>query len=505
MKPSSQDALKSKPKLTAKQRQAQRKRQKSERGRAFRKRQAQRVHYDLVLLGAGVVGMYVALMLKERASEASILLIDQNPYPGKRFLATGNGRCNLAQRGAKASDYLSLKCSDDPLDSVSTFLKQTDAFDVEQLFETAPDQVLERFFFRHGILLREEEARLYPASFHAPSLVDYLTRCILDSKIECLMNTHCLDFQHEAKDQPISLSLKPVDEGETYEILCDRLVIATGGLAQEALGSGASMLEKLKKQCAWISPKPGLCPLCSPDVPKESSGLRLKACGFLMQDEIRSSHGEFLITDYGISGIASMDLSLAYARGQIKGTRGQIKGTSSIQVSKDWSRLFCDDTEFEGPLLLLDLFSDLDAAVLALAKEEKTDWSALLPRSLHLHLSHCAQKLIERPKALELLKSLAEQTGLSDPHLSRVRLAYYLLLRRWPLRISGTLGFDRAQLMLGGITLSNLANDLSLKMDPRVYLAGELLDLSGPCGGYNLLLCFLMAQKVAASLIEKGL
>lgn len=296
-----------------------------------------------------------------------------------------------------------------------------------------------------GVVLRIENNGYYPLSLHAPSLVEYLETTLLQRE----------NFRHQRKK--VTSYWERGDEwylkadGDIHGPY-DYLVIATGGLSLPASGSDGSFLTELKRHgYSVVDPRPGLLPL------------KVKPLGH---------------------GIPNPKLHGVRVKGNIRLTVGEKKW------SEDGEVLFRKD-DLSG-IVMFDAESEL--AHLGFPKNAvlEIDLVPTIPESeLRRFLKERGSLSIEERLMALFPKSLARALEV-DAHDSEERLLG--LIKRLPFRpIGPSGGFKESQITIGGISLSQLNPDLSSKIENHVHFLGEIVDIDGKCGGFNLAWCLISA------------
>lgn len=220
-----------------------------------------------IIIGAGASGLAAAISLKQRLASEKVIILERLSSAGKKILATGNGRCNLTNRYA------------DGYDEVKAFFKNI------------------------GLMLCEEEqGRIYPYSLKAETVLDILLEACHNLNIKIITDCEVTEIE---KDLTVH-SPKGVFKA-------DNIIVATGGKAQKNLGSdgsGYTLLKKLGHSTTDLTP--ALVQLTSSSkYPRAIKGTRTR-CDLKIELDGRiegEEHGEILFTDYGLSGIAAMNLS----------------------------------------------------------------------------------------------------------------------------------------------------------------------------------------------------
>lgn len=388
---------------------------------------------DVIVIGAGAAGLAAAVKAGERGKH--VLLLEKAERPGRKIYASGNGRCNLMNSGRP-------RYYGDPEFAAS-------------ILRRCSNDELKSFFQHYGLHLTEEdEGRIYPFSFQSSSVVSTLKNALAITGVTLIVNEEVLNVCHNK-----GLFKVNVKSGDTYS--ADRLIIACGGAAQPKLGGntdGYRMLTSLGHSLIPI--KPSLVPfITEPKCIAGLSGIRIRCSITLFSDnnQIHEENGEVLFTDYGISGICIMQCA-----------RFAGKGLTFLQLN-----------------LLKDAFESKDSCLKEL-RRRKTLFSNLSPLCL-------LNGILPERMAFAVLKQAdvplrGETAGkTSDKLLQRivdVGFAYRI-------NITGNRGFEYAQVTAGGIECSEFnPSTLESRILPGLYAAGEVLNVDGDCGGFNLMFAF---------------
>ena len=381
---------------------------------------------DLLIVGGGAAGLMAAICAKEENPSCRVAMIEGGERVGKKLLSTGNGRCNLTNVNALPADYAPAK--------------------VERVFsQLPPDQVMEKFE-EMGLLLRVEDAgRVYPISDAASSVLDTLR--LTAAHLSVVERTN---FSVENAKRTRNGFLLTSADGQKIE--GKRLILSCGGKAA-AKFTGYGIAEQLGHSVTEL--KPALLPLkCDVSSLKGLNGVRVKGVVSLFEGKtlVHREEGEILFKDFGLSGIAVFNLSRFFARRNGK-----------CEVEMD----------------LLPQMSDMDAESYLLARAKSLAWRDA--DGFFLGMFH-------KNIGMNLLKSAGISGGkVGDiPKVTLQSLARQL--KRWRVSVTDTQGgFQSAQVTVGGVPLCEVdENTLASKKCPGLYLAGEVLDVDGPCGGYNL-------------------
>lgn len=399
------------------------------------------------IIGGGASGMMAALTAAEQ-SDHQVILFERQSRVGKKLLATGNGRCNLTNLNTGDGFYHGA--------SVSFAAPALEAF--------PPEKTLE-FFRSFGLLtVAEPSGRVYPYSDQANSVVDVLRFALSRSNIELETSCEITSVKYENG----VFSLKSSDK--TFSV--DRLIVTAGGLAGTKLGgslSGYQLLRSLGHHCTKLYPS--LVQLKTEDMlVKSLKGVRAQARVRLLQHEsmLAESKGEVQFTEYGVSGPAVFEISRAASCAE---------GDCTVQFD-----------------LLPDCKGDelLSALCLRIAAQPSLTCDDLLTGFLHNRLGRV------------LLRYAGVSGTLTLSELPWVQLSAICdAVHCFELPVIGTMGMDCAQVTAGGICTEEFEpKTLQSRIVPGLYAAGEVLDIDGDCGGYNLQWAWA-SGRLAGQLLEK--
>lgn len=241
------------------------------------------------IIGSGCSAIYLACILKAKDFKNDVSLLDINFIPGKKFLITGNGRCNLANTLVTNDSYNN--------DQTKKIIGNTPAKDIIS------------FLGEVGILTRDLGNLIYPFSLSAQDYLSQLIRFLKERNTKFINDFNVLDYQETNK------GIKIIGKEKCY--VFDKVIIATGGLSKINLKQRTNMFNILKTHKYSISPvKPGLNPIKSIENVKSLENLRAKGDVKLFIDnkEIYKESGEVQFKKDGLSGIAIFNCSSVIAR-----------------------------------------------------------------------------------------------------------------------------------------------------------------------------------------------
>ena len=366
-----------------------------------------------------------AIEAKRTDSSKSVTVLEHLSRVGKKILATGNGRCNLGNLNADTHSY-------------------TNAAFVSKVMKKYNAQSLVEFFESMGLYTRaDSEGRLYPLSNTAASVLDALrfeceklgVKIICDYKVTAVKKSDGFIINNEMK--------------------CKSLILACGGKAAPAQGSdgsGYSLLKSLRHSVTPLSPC--LVQLLT-DTAKTKALKGVRASATLTLSTGGSARGEILFTDYGVSGIAAMDLS----------------------------RYVIPDKKAE---ILIDLLPDytLEQTKEIIIKTVRHN-PGLPAESLLGGLMHKAIGTAVIKSALGFLPKTAAEIGTKQAGIIAAEIKNFALI------LKGTKGFNDAQVTKGGAAVKEFdAHTMESERHNGLYACGEILDVDGACGGFNLAFAF---------------
>lgn len=418
---------------------------------------------DLVILGGGASGLMAAVSAARFIPGKNISILERGPRVGKKLLVTGNGRCNLTNLELDFSRYHGAP----------------ESF-VSAVFSQLPPKETLSLFGRLGLLYREEgQGRCYPYGGQASAVLDVLRRYLEGRNVE----ERCQTSVEAVKRKPSGYELKT----SGGVVFAKRLILASGGRAMPSSGSDGSGLKLAASLGLKASePFPSLAPVrAASPVLKAVKGLRCRGRASLLADRktVKQETGEIQFTDQGLSGICILNLSRL--------------------VGEFFSHRTVNRHKTEKVELSLDLVPDLDYSSLL------SFLQALLHGQPRLPVEQLLSGIVNKRVGLALLKQLMP-SALSRPcgSLSPSELKTICrTVKDWRFSPTGTLGWQQAQSTAGGLLSSQFESaTLESKGLPGLYACGELLDIDGDCGGYNLQWAwssgFVAGKSAAVSLLS---
>lgn len=404
--------------------------------------------FTTTIIGGGAAGLFAAARL---STSQDVLLLERGERLGKKLSATGNGQGNITNLSLSGDCYFS----------------QTSlcALDLQTLLDSYPASSIREFFASLGVLtIADDRGRVYPASRQASSLTDALRFQL--ARLGTSVQTGARVTSIEKSGEEFIITAERNGEKEVYR--SQNVVVCTGGKAAKNFGTDGSAyalvqvlghsvtalypsLVQLKTDTAYI---------------KALKGIRAADIGVTAtwtergEQKTQSLRGDVIFTDYGVSGDAIFRIS-AYLTHLL---------------------------EQNGAVLSLDLLPTFTKEEVEHALSEKQKNYPDIP--FGELLCGMVNNQIARAVARRVSSQSVEQLA--------------TLVKAFSLPVLGSLGFDYAQVTKGGVPLCELDENLQSKKVKGLYLAGEILDIDGACGGYNLHLAFATANLVCDALENKS-
>ncbi len=384
--------------------------------------------YDVAILGGGASGMMAAI---HAAMEGvTVVILECNDSLGRKLLATGNGRCNFSNVIVDETGYLS------------------DDIFVNTLFEGfSGDDTLD-FFMNIGIIPIVKDGRLYPSSNQANSILTALTNQIKQLGIEVRNNfkVQKVDFE----------TMYKVTSSEGRSIIAKTVVLAMGGKASEIRGSNGDGYFYAQKFGHTVEDLyPALVPLVigkfDPILSAAGSRCPCRASLFIDDYCIASEEGELQITSTGLSGIMIFQLSNIAAE--------ELDIGNDVVIELDFIPHIAPE---DFAHYLIDMTNNMPRVTI------QNFLKGILPEAIATALFPDSFKTLA-----QIDENLFEEICLS--------------IKEYRTRITDTAGFKAAQVTGGGISLDEIdPKTCESKLQLGFYITGEIMDVNGLCGGYNL-------------------
>ena len=404
--------------------------------------------WDLVVIGAGAAGMMAAITAAREGKK--VCIIEKLDKAGKKLFATGNGKCNFT------NETMHSDCYHGDTEFIKYVLNQ---FSVSECL---------KFFHSIGVYPKNKNGYFYPNSEQASSVVNALLFEIERLGIKISYETmvkEILPHEHEVC----------ISTNKGY-YLAKNLVIATGLLASPKLGSDGSLFDVIKSLGHRFAPiLPALCGFyCKGMKFKQVSGVRAHGTVSAYIDGIKYAEdtGEIQFTDYGLSGIPVFQISRFLSKGLYEKKKVEIK----INLLPDFDRENLREELNYRKTIGANMTSD-----------------ALLNGIVHHKLSDMILDKAGVDNKIYL-------SSLSEKEMQRIAE----LLQEITVTVTNYRDFEFAQVCTGGIPVSDVNNlTLESKFAPNIYFAGEILDVDGICGGYNLHFAWATGYIAGKAISEK--
>lgn len=397
----------------------------------------------VIVVGGGASGMIAAI---QASNNHEVILLETNDKCGKKILLTGNGKCNYWNSDIKTDNYNTDDCN--RLEKIICENNQTEVLS---------------FLESIGIYPKIKNGYYYPYSNQASSVRTLLlnemekrgVKIVYTSKVESTIK------------KETGFVVKTVDK----EFICDKVILATGSCACPKTGSDGTGYDLAKSLGHHINlVTPSLVQLKGNESYfKEWDGVRCdsKVTLYIEDKIVKEEVGEIQLTDYGISGICTFNISgLA---------------TKSLELNKRVS-------------VCINFLPSVDNFY---------EWFTKRNNNIP---NHTVEELLESVLPYKLMFVLLNKAGINRSDFwndlseyKKRKLAS--VIENFELEITGYHSFDRAQVATGGVSLTEVnPNTMESSIIPGLYLVGELLDVDGKCGGFNLAFAFITGYLAGRSI-----
>lgn len=401
------------------------------------------------IIGAGASGVFAALILKQNYIDTTV--IERNANALKKIYATGNGRCNFTNRNVSYKNYH----GENPKFTISA-IKKFDNYDVIEFFNDMGIPEVEL-----------ENGKIFPKSLQASSIVKQMMCLANHLEVEFIFDS----FVDDVRKNGDVFEVKSNDS--IYKF--DYLVVACGSKAYKKSGSDGNGYILMKKfGHNIVKTHPGIVQLrLNGDSFKKMSGTKFKANAKLVVDgkEVFEFYHDVLFTDYGISGPTILQLSGEAIRAKNKGLDVKIRiDTVDLDENKLYEHLIY--------IISLNYYKKINELLVGLINDN----------------------LIE-----EVLNQANIEYDINVSELSKEEI-YKLAhtLKNLEFSVSGYKDEDSGQITCGGVDTDEInPSSMESKKIKNLYIIGEIMDVDGDCGGYNLQWAFSSAYSCAMSIIKK--
>ena len=404
------------------------------------------VNCDVLIIGAGASGLTAAIMLKRKNVNLNIILAEKLSRVGKKLSVTGNGRCNISNKDQNISHY------------------HGDTLSAKQILNNFTFDNLKDFFGSIGVLVYEfNSKKAYPYSLQASGVVDALRFEAERLNIKTLTNTEIKKTEFLKTGNTKSGKYTAFTSfGDEIKINSKYVIISCGGMAGGAqYGTDGSAYNLLNKIHTMQNPKPVIVQIKTENtVTRSLKGIKVTAKVTINN---HSDTGEVLFCDYGLSGPPILQLSR-----------------------------YCKKND----IVSLDLMPEY-------SEKQITDF-ILKRNDLNLTGTDFFAGLLNKRVGFAILKSLNLQNKNTKYTLKEATLIAKTV-KSFNFKYLDTTGFKNAQSTSGGFLLKEFTENLCSKKINNLYCTGEILNIDGDCGGYNLHWAFASAFAAANGILNKEL
>lgn len=378
--------------------------------------------------------------IKAKNENNNVTIIEKNDKAGKKLLLTGSGRCNYANEIINSDCY---------------FTENSDL--IENIINPGEVDLMHAAIESIGIYPDIINGYYYPYSHNSASVNNLLIEKCKSKGINFIFNEEVNDIKKNSTGFKIN---------NKYE--CEKLVIACGGKSYAKTGSDGSLYPNLENLGIKFTKMYPCLTQIKTDSIKELSGVRLNAKVSLFDNDklISFETGELQFIDYGVSGICVFNLS------------GYVKSNSNLTIKINFLPFTDDADEFiEERMKLLE----------------------------NINLINAFESIIN----YKVLKYIFKKTGISETArykslTENEKKLFKEYLTSFTLKVYGTNDYDKAQVTMGGVPLTDInISTMESNNVKNLYLIGEILDLTGKCGGYNLMQCFITGLIAGRNINDK--
>ncbi len=442
---------------------------------------------NVLIIGAGAAGLTAAISAARTG--ANVTVLEAQERPGRKLLVTGNGRCNLTNMAENLAEQY----------------RGTGAALASGLIRKFGTAATLDFFHGMGLLTQVKNGYVYPYTGQSASVLEVLLAELRRLKVKVKFSQVITEIVTQSSTARFAV----VTPTWTYK--ADTLILACGSKAPPSTGaSGKGYLLAQKLGHTILNPRPALVPLISnASFLNRVAGVRCRAKITLLRsvffedkfvkegfsaaagktyrellyqenipkyEEITHDVGELQWTNYGVSGIVIFQLS-RYIESELD--HAHVK-TANKAVKLLKTTRVAAKTENSAYAISIDFFPEhsgqmLESLLTKRAAELSKEPVSVLLRGL------LNEKLI--PVVLDQTANLPEKSG-ALVRSDIIRLCH--TLKAFLLPVTGTKSFEQAQICSGGVDCREVTEELESRLHSGLYFAGEMLDVDGPCGGYNL-------------------
>jgi predicted Rossmann fold flavoprotein len=390
----------------------------------------------IAIIGAGASGLYSAIILAKKHPDYEIVVFDKEEKIGRKLYATGNGHCNLLNKNLRKEDF-------NHPEFVSPLLRRYSY------------PTLKATLASWGVESEEEGDYVYPLSYNAGTYVSLLTKIAKAQRVRFVLGNRVVDYVATGKGYTLKLE-QPM---ASLSLAFDALIFAVGGSSSPKLGSDGKSLPLFRAHGYNVIPsEPGLAPIkiVHPENVAGMVGFRHDAMVSLLSfdgKKLYEERGEVLFKEDGLSGIVIFNIESIYLH-LLKPMGAKISLNFFPDENEKQLGLRLSDAQKKNPAFYLDAF---------------------FPEEIQEHF----------------LKPSPTEGNRRDPKL----LAH--VMQNDLYEIKGVYGFENSQVTVGGVALQNLDAHLESTLEKGVYFTGEVVDIDGKCGGFNLSWALISALLVS--------
>ena len=401
------------------------------------------VQYDIAIVGGGAAGLMAAARCV--GSGLNVVMFEKNRECGKKILITGKGRCNITNIS--------------PWRDFQSHIHPDKGF-VKNAFHHFSNTDVVNFIESTGLQCKQERGnRIFPITDRSHDVRDHIVRYINKGGVKISYSTEVCSIVKS--DDMFKISVV-VSGGEEVSVLASKVILTTGGLSYPTTGStGDGYLFAKELGHTIVDTFPSLTALRPKVADPRLEGLLLKNVKmdlWVNGAVVQSEFGETLFTSGGIEGALGFRVSR-------KGVRGLING-QKVEVSID----------------LKPAVEDIKGRIGEIVKEAG---------------GFNVKKILPKLMPLQMVESFIEM----NPDLREGNLA--ARIKDWRFRIVGYVGYERCVITAGGVSLDEISRKtMESKLVNGLYFAGEIMDLDGDTGGYNLQIAFSTGALAADSAIK---
>ncbi len=408
---------------------------------------------DIAVIGAGAAGCLAAIRGAEAG--AGVALLEKNSRIGRKIMLTGKGRCNITNTR--------------PWGEFSAHLHSKPAFLKPAFFAFSNEDTV-KFFNSIGVeTVLTRDRRIFPADMKSSTVVDALAARIDSLPIDCRFGCDVAGITCEADGTYSVTYVQSGGKMAMRTIAARSVIVATGGLSYPSTGSTGAGYEFARDLGHSIRHTfPSLTAITPENYDRRLEGITLlnvTASLFVGHDSVACEFGELQFTDGGIEGPVGFKLSRKAVWAKDNGDK--------VSVSVDLK-----------PAVPLDEFRERVAAIAVQTGVSPANFGSKAPLLL--------RKLMPAPLVTPFIDS-------NRLNLSNLAAA----IKDWRFKIGGYVGYRRAVVTAGGVNLEEVfSRTMGSRLHPGLYFAGEVLDMDGDTGGYNLQIAFSTGVLAAVSAAE---